>query len=75
MIQKIKAWWKNRKLRGIATSDAIAEERGFYTREQMEKVYYLGYNDGKRDGLNIARVQATNSLKEILWQQNQKKNS
>ena len=31
----------------------------------------IRYNDGKRDGLAIAREQATKSLKEILWQQNQ----
>lgn len=45
-----------------------------FTREQLEKAqrlgYDIGYNDGKRDGLAIAREQATKSLKEILWQQN-----
>ena len=44
-----------------------------YTREQLANAYRLGYNDGRRDGLSVAREQATKSLKEILWQQNQKK--
>jgi hypothetical protein len=68
MIQKIKRWWHQRKFNKHITK-AVKNET--YTREQMEKVYYLGYNDGKRDGLAIAREQATKSLKEILWQQNQ----
>lgn len=66
MIKKIKQWYYNRKTKqqlGVEGSD-------YYTREQMEKVYLLGYNDGKRDGLAIAREQATKSLKEILQWQN-----
>lgn len=42
-----------------------------YSRHQLENVYKLGYTDGRRDGLSVARQQASNSLKEILWQQNQ----
>ena len=46
-----------------------------YTREQvlslMEKARAIGYTDGKRDGLAIAREQATKSLREILKSQNQ----
>lgn len=30
----------------------------------------IRYNDGKRDGLAIARSQAIKTMKEILWQQN-----
>lgn len=66
MIKKIKQWYYNRKTKqklGVEGSD-------YYTREQMEKVYLLGYNDGKRDGLAIAREQATRSLREILKSQN-----
>lgn len=57
MIQKIKQWLKRPKV------------ISGYTEEQLEKVYRLGYTDGRRDGLSIAREQATKSLKEILWQQ------
>jgi flagellar biosynthesis/type III secretory pathway protein FliH len=59
MVKKIKAW--------IARVRTPVEG---YTREQLEQAYTLGYNDGKRDGLTIAREQATKSLKEILWHQN-----
>lgn len=51
------------------------EHREYYTREEVERfvrtAHNVGYNDGKRDGLNIAREAATKSLKEVLWQQNQ----
>jgi len=59
MVKKIKAW--------IARVRTPVEG---YTREQLEQAYTLGNNDGKRDGLTIAREQATKSLKEILWHQN-----
>jgi hypothetical protein len=70
MIKRIRKWLT----RSNKTVVVNAPERE-YSREQLEKVYILGYNDGKRDGLSIAREQATKSLKEIVWQQNQKKNS
>lgn len=69
MIRKIKQWWTNRKKK----LDIPSYMKDTYTMQQMESAYRLGYNDGKRDGLNIAREQATKSLKEILWQQNKKK--
>lgn len=69
MIKRIKAWLRNRKLARELGRLSKSVKHETYTREQMEKVYGLGYNDGKRDGLSIARQQATNSLKEILaWQ-------
>lgn len=36
----------------------------------IAEVQKVAYNDGKRAGIAIARRAATNSLKEILWQQN-----
>lgn len=73
MIRKIKQWWKLRKQPKLNLSlmHEPSEPLSF-TRDQLENAYKLGYNDGKRDGLSIAREQATKSLKEILWQQNQK---
>lgn len=80
MIQKIKQWWARRKnitspippepVREL-TQDEMAA--GLYNYDQLQDAYRLGYNDGKVEGLSIARVQATKSLKEILWQQNQSK--
>lgn len=77
MIKKIKQWWLGYKIRrsqGTAYSlnqpDNSSLDPEIYTREQVENAYILGYNDGKRDGLAIAREQATKSLKEILWEQN-----
>lgn len=70
MIKKIKQWvWKRRFNK--AKDELLDNET--YTREQLEKVYQFGYNDGRRDGLSIARQQATKSLKEILSWQNQNK--
>lgn len=66
MIKKIRQFIQRNKK--ISFSDAP----NTYTREQLENAYKLGYNDGKHDGLAIARDQATKSLKEILWQQNKK---
>lgn len=66
MWQKIKTLWTKRREKHNDTEVV----QNTYTREQLENAYKLGYNDGKRDGLAIARVQATKSLKEILWQQN-----
>ncbi len=68
MIQKIKQWWHNRKLKGTATGNS--EEPEFYTRAQMEKVYALGHADGKKEGLAIARQQAINSVKALLKESN-----
>lgn len=77
MIKKIRNWFLVRKLyREGKKKNAqafIAGDGEFYTRSQLENAYKLGYTDGKRDGLAIARNQAVKSLKEILWQQNQKK--
>lgn len=75
MIKKIKQWWRN--LRYMRARKRDFKEYGdshasvTYTKEQLENAYILGYNDGKRDGLAIARQQATKSLKEILSWQNQ----
>lgn len=68
MIKKIKQWIWNRRFKK-AKDNLLDSET--YSREQMEHAYQLGYNDGKRDGLAIARHQATNSLKEILSWQNE----
>lgn len=73
MIQKIKNWLRLRRDRKVAVKLAQEYVGDVHTRQQVEKAYVLGYNDGKRDGLAIAREQATKSLKEILWQQNQRK--
>lgn len=65
MLKKIKQWWKLRK--PVTTYESFPET---YDKEQMEQAYKLGYNDGRRDGLSIAREQATKSLRRILWEQN-----
>lgn len=68
MIEKIKAKFRRNK-----TTPVVPE----YTTEGVKKLvndaYKIGYNDGKRDGLSVAREQAAKSLKEILWQQNKTK--
>jgi len=69
MIRKIKEWYYHRKDRRHNQQQLVREMTG-YSKEQLENAYLLGYNDGKRDGLSVARQQATKSLKEILWQQN-----
>lgn len=70
MIKKLIHWWKTRK--GELPKEQFQET---FTREEvivlLDETRQVAYNDGKRDGLNIAREQATKSLKEILWQQNQ----
>lgn len=68
MFKKIKLWWRLRKNKQF---DDFPSEDQMYTKEQLLLAHKMGYNDGKRDGLTIAREQATNSLKEIVWQQNQ----
>lgn len=68
MFQKIKRWYRSKRNNRVLRELYQPEES--YTREQLEKAFMLGYTDGKRDGLAVAREQATNSLKEILWQQN-----
>lgn len=73
MFKKIQAWWARRKnVTGLTPPELTQEDTmvGLYTYEQVENAYLLGYNDGKVEGLSIARVQATKSLKEILWRQN-----
>lgn len=73
MLQKIKAWWNGRKAVKEMIDNFGEEQQPTYTREQVENAYLLGYNDGKRDGLSLARHQATKSLKEILEWQNKTK--
>ena len=71
MFKKIKQWWARRKnITGVEPETYTREQLLRLTSVRVEKAYILGYNDGKRDGLTIARQQATKSLKEILWQQN-----
>jgi hypothetical protein len=69
MIRKLKNWFARRK--------HVTKPTDLLTRAQAERIAQeygvIRYNDGKRDGLAIAREQAQNSLKEILWQQNQQK--
>jgi hypothetical protein len=62
--QKFTLWRLNRRVKPFKPPVES------YTQEQLEKAFMLGYTDGKRDGLTVAREQATKSLKEILWQQN-----
>lgn len=57
MITKLRMWWLRRKLKPLKEPYS------------MENAYASGYNDGKRDGLAVAREQATKSLKEVLWQE------
>jgi hypothetical protein len=66
MIKKIRSWLNRNKVTPPTTLPT-----GMYTREQLEKAFWLGHTSGKRDGLAIAREQATKSLKEILWHANQ----
>ena len=81
MIGKIKQWlkWFRREYKrgyddGFRHGDEQYRGKELYTREQLEEWGNLRYNDGRAYGLAIARQQATKSLKEILWQQNQQKN-
>lgn len=66
MIEKIKSWWTSRRQKHNATEVAPTS----FTREQLENAYRVGYNDGRRDGLSIARQQAMKSLQEIVKQSN-----
>lgn len=70
MIGKLKTWWRGLRRKRIHHEIENIEQAYGYTAEQLENAYKLGYTDGKRDGLTIAREQASNALKEILWQQN-----
>lgn len=72
MFKKIKTWWKLHRKNNLYEDNLLATPDS-YTREQLANAYKLGYNDGRRDGLAVAREQASKSLKEILWQQNQKR--
>lgn len=65
MFRKIKQWFSRRRPGKINNTRL--------TSSQLENVYRLGYTDGKRDGLAIARQQAIQSLREILKSQNQSK--
>lgn len=72
MISKLKRWLAIRKENKMYRQrfDAGMPLPFMYTQKQLEEHGSIRYNDGKRDGLAIAREQATKSLKEILWQQN-----
>ena len=63
MLKKIKSLWARRNI--------LTQPPEAYTREQLENAYQLGYTDGRKDGLAIAREQATRSLREILKSQNE----
>lgn len=66
---KLPKWFKRNK------PEEDIEFKETYTRAEVERfvrtAHDVGYNDGKRDGLNIARQSAEKALKEALWQQNQ----
>ncbi len=70
MIKRLLNWFKTRRVQSDPT-----EVKETWSRDEVlavvEEARLLAYNDGKRDGLTIAREQASKSLKEILWQQNQ----
>lgn len=72
MIQKLKRWWKTRRSQ---SNETVIKDT--FSRDEVARLVTeartVAYNDGKRDGLSIAREQATKSLKEILWQQNRTK--
>lgn len=72
MFKKIKLWWNNRQELNKKLSNLTHKEEK-YSRDVVENAYKLGYTDGRRDGLSIARAQATRSLREILKTQNQSK--
>lgn len=81
MIRKTKQWlkrfsWKAGYDEGIAdTHEMMSTTRlhpNHYTQEQFDNGMAIAYNDGKRDGLAIARQQATRSLQAILKEQNNK---
>ncbi len=71
MIRRVIRWFKTRR-----TELPKPSVQQTFSREEVIDIVAqaktVAYNDGKRDGLNIAREQATKSLKEILWQQNTK---
>lgn len=73
MINKIKQWLRDRRAKRDPTVLSMREEPVTYSEEHLDNAYRLGYNEGRRDGLSIARQQATKSLKEILTWQNQTK--
>lgn len=74
MIRKIKYFFRWMKVKLTPTDprqfDDFPSEDQMYTKEQLNLAYKLGYNDGKRDGLAVAREQASRSMSEILKQQN-----
>lgn len=44
-----------------------------FTDEEIKKMlddaYQVGYNDGRKDGIAVSRKIATDTLKEVIWQQ------
>jgi flagellar biosynthesis/type III secretory pathway protein FliH len=51
--------------------EAVAQPKEkLYTPAELEQAYHLGYTDGRKEGLRLAQQAASNSLKDILWQQN-----
>lgn len=75
MIRKLKAWLERRKANKMMADrfDAGMPLPETYSREQVETAYNMGFKDGRKDGLAIAKDQALRSLKDILKQQNQTK--
>lgn len=69
MIKKILNHIKTRRAQLATPKQQEAFTRGEVI-QLLEETRRIAYNDGKRDGLSIAREQASKSLKEILWQQN-----
>lgn len=71
MVKKIKGWVSKQIRKRFPETTKPMGEQALFTPEIVERAYNLGYNDGRRDGLAIAREQATKALGEILWEQNQ----
>lgn len=67
MLKKLRAKLRKKQRATPVTNKVLTDKD---VKKLVEQAYIVGYNDGRRDGLAIARKQATNSLKEILWQQN-----
>lgn len=75
MIRKIRQWLDRRKAnKAYKQRFDAGMSIPSYTVEEVKKLIgeakVVAYNDGKRDGLSIAREQATRSLREILKSQN-----
>ena len=66
--------WQRIKAKFHRSKDPKPKPQNIYNSAVVSKLvndaYNIGYNDGKRDGLTIARQQATKSLQSILKAQN-----